>query len=181
MPALKLHLGCGKRHIEGWYHVDANPHPHVNLVHAIDSLPMITTGSVDVIYTCHTLEHFTRVELPRVLDEWHRVLRLGGILRLAVPDLPKLLQVYKRSGELSSIIGPLIGGQRNGLYDFHYNVFDEPTLTRALHLTGFSNVHRWDWEKTEHSHVDDYSQAYWPHMDKETGIHISLNLECTKG
>ena len=27
---------------------------------------------------------------------------------------------------------------------------------------------------------DDHSQAYFPHMNKENGIHVSLNLECDK-
>jgi hypothetical protein len=36
------------------------------------------------------------------------------------------------------------------------------------------------WRETEHAHVDDFSQAYIPHMDKENGILISLNIECDK-
>jgi len=35
-------------------------------------------------------------------------------------------------------------------------------------------------EKTEHSEFDDCSQAYLPKMDKENGILISLNVQCSK-
>jgi hypothetical protein len=45
---------------------------------------------------------------------------------------------------------------------------------------GFSEVRRWDWRNTEHSEVDDYSQAHLPHMDKENGRLMSLNLEAIK-
>ena len=44
----------------------------------------------------------------------------------------------------------------------------------------FKNVKLWDWREVEHSNFDDYSQAYIPHMDKENGTLISLNIECTK-
>jgi hypothetical protein len=37
-----------------------------------------------------------------------------------------------------------------------------------------------DWRATEHAGIDDYSQAYFPHMDKEFGIQVSLNVEARK-
>ena len=66
------------------------------------------------------------------------------------------------------------------MYNFHYNIFDEPSLTALLEEAGFVDVQRWDWRTTEHAEVDDFSQAYLPHMDKEKGTLISLNLEATK-
>ena len=50
----------------------------------------------------------------------------------------------------------------------------------ALKQAGFINVRHYDWRNTEHAAVDDYSHAYIPHMDKEHGIQISLNVECDK-
>ena len=45
---------------------------------------------------------------------------------------------------------------------------------------GFQEVRRWDWRTTEHTQVDDYSQAHLPHLDKEHGTLMSLNLEAVK-
>jgi hypothetical protein len=45
---------------------------------------------------------------------------------------------------------------------------------------GFTDVHIWDWKKVEHGSVDDFSQAYLPHMDKESGELMSLNIQATK-
>ena len=45
---------------------------------------------------------------------------------------------------------------------------------------GFKDIKRYDWRETEHAEFDDHSQAYLPHMDKENGTLISLNVECTK-
>ncbi len=43
------------------------------------------------------------------------------------------------------------------------------------------NVRLWDWKTTPpHGYVDDYSQAYLPHMDKRGGKRMSLNVEADK-
>jgi predicted SAM-dependent methyltransferase len=176
---MKLHLGCGKRHIPGFVHIDAVDYPHVDHVATIDNLSFIPDSSVDLIYNCHVLEHFKRRDVRRVLQEWHRVLKPGGILRISVPDFAKLCEVYQKYGQLDLVIGALFGRQ-DYLYNIHYNVFDFATLKRELESAGFTDVRRYDWRETEHAHIDDYSQAYIPHMDKENGILISLNVECAK-
>jgi len=187
---MKLHLGCGRRHIPGWVHVDLASFPHVDHVHTVQSLPFIPDGAAEVVYASHILEHFPRAKTLDVLAEWHRVLRPGGILRVAVPDFEMLAQYYLnpdnvtnrfdlKSRCLDAIIGPLYGRQ-DDVRNIHYTVFDEPTLVKALHLTGFGPVRRYDPHRTEHAHVDDFSMAYLPHMDQQDGALISLNLEATK-
>ena len=42
------------------------------------------------------------------------------------------------------------------------------------------SYYEWDFTKTEHSMHDDHSQAFLPHMDKENGTLISLNIEAVK-
>ena len=53
-------------------------------------------------------------------------------------------------------------------------------MTRDLKSVGFRDVKRYDWKKTEHFYIDDYSQAYLPHMDKIRGNLMSLNVEAVK-
>jgi SAM-dependent methyltransferase len=50
--------------------------------------------SVDVVYHSHVLEHIDRDIAPIFLRECLRVLRPGGILRVAVPDLEKYARDY---------------------------------------------------------------------------------------
>jgi predicted SAM-dependent methyltransferase len=176
---MKLHLGCGARFIPGYVHIDAVDFPHVDHQAAIDRLPFIPDDSVELIYACHVLEHFKRNQVAEVLEEWHRVLQPGGVLRLAVPDFAALCRVYTQTGDLGLVIGPLFGRQ-NHLYNIHYNAFDEETLRGLLEQTGFERVHRYDWRGTEHAKVDDFSQAYIPHLQRETGTLISLNVEAFK-
>jgi predicted SAM-dependent methyltransferase len=177
---VKLHLGCGPRHIPGFCHIDIIKHPHVDVVAAVDDLFMIQNGSVDLIYACHILEHFNRNSRLRVLREWHRVLKPGGILRIAVPDFEMCARLYlEGKATLSQIHGPVVGGQTY-LYNFHYAIYDFETLKGVLGECGFQDARRYDWRLTEHASVDDFSQAYLPHMDKENGTLISLNVEATK-
>jgi predicted SAM-dependent methyltransferase len=176
---MKLHLGCGEKYIPGFIHVDIQHYPHVDHRVPVNRLSFAADESVDLIYACHVLEHFGRHEIDQVLQEWFRVLRRGGILRLAVPDFEAVASLYQQTGNLTELIGLVSGGQRNE-YDFHKMVFDEKLLRERLLKTGFSSISRYDWRHTEHSWLDDYSQAYLPHMDKEKGRLMSLNLEVIK-
>ncbi len=79
----------------------------------------------DLIYASHVLEHISHNEVLKVLKEWYRVLKKGGILRLSVPDFDKLIDVYlTEEKDIRAIIGPLMGGQDNP-YNFHKSVFNE--------------------------------------------------------
>lgn len=63
---------------------------------------------------------------------------------------------------------------------YHKTVWNFTLLSEFLESNGFSDVRRYDWRQTIHKDYDDHSQAYYPHMDKENGILISLNVEATK-
>jgi len=147
---------------------------------------MFQDGSVELIYASHVLEYFDRQQGAGVLREWHRVLNPGGILRLAVPDFEVLIEVYKKTGQLNNILGPLYGriviecGTEGQQIIYHKTVYDFSSLKKLLEENGFTNVHRYEWRQTIHKDYDDFSQAYFPHMDKEHGLLISLNVEAIK-
>ena len=52
------------------------------------------TGSVDVVYHSHMLEHLDRDIAEQFLLEVRRVLKPGGIHRISVPDMEKLCKEY---------------------------------------------------------------------------------------
>ncbi len=182
---LKLHLGCGKKFIPGYYHVDLDTHPHIDRYANIGELGFLSDRSASVIYSCHAFEYFDRVQAKEILKEWHRVLVPGGVLRLAVPDFEGLLKVYQKTGELGRILGPMYGrievtSNKGAETFYHKTVYDFRSLKSTLEQAGFVAVERFDWQQTEHAHVDDFSQAYFPHMDKKDGLLISLNVEARK-
>jgi hypothetical protein len=181
---MKLHLGCGARYIPGFVHVDLADFPHIDYRADIRKLAMFPDGAASLIYASHVLEYFDRVEVIEVLGEWRRVLGLGGTLRLAVPDLEVLMAIYGREGQLSSILGPLYGrwprSDDGAGVLYHRTGYDFASLRALLESSGFGSVRRFDWRNTEHAQIDDFSQAYIPHMDKDRGTLISLNVECVK-
>lgn len=177
--SLKLHLGCGMKKIHSFVNIDALAAVNPDSIQDVFTLPKVKSDSVDLIYACHVLGHSGRVTSRVVLTRWMAVLKRGGVLRLAVPDIEMAMKWYLMHGELSDIAGFLWGGQRNQ-YDHHGVGFDFQTLANLLNECGFTDVRRWDWKQTEHAHVDDYSQSYLPHMNKITGQLMSLNVEATK-
>ena len=92
--------------------------------------------------------------------------------------------VYESSESLESIVGPLYGKWDigNNQYIYHKTVYDFTSLKQVLEEVGFKNISYWDWKNVfrEYKDFDDHAQAYYPHMQKDSGIHVSLNLQCEK-
>ena len=177
---MKLHLGCGKKYIAGFVHVDMLDYPHIDYQTSVDKLFFAADNSVDLIYASHILEHFGRREFQSILKEWHRVLKKGGVLRISVPSFESIVKHYVQHADLEVLLGLIVGGQKVGEFDYHKMIFDKTLLENELKLIGFDNIKEYNWKTTEHSNIDDFSQAFIPHMDKENGIPISLNVEAVK-
>ncbi len=179
MSQHRLHLGSGKKPIHGWVNIDALREVNPDSVQDVFTLPMVGNDCVDIIYASHVLEHSSRKTCRDVLSRWYQVLKPGGILRIAVPDIEAAMKWYLVHGDIGEISGFLWGGQRND-YDFHGVGWDFTSLANLLMAVGFKRVARYDWKLTDHAYCDDYSQAYLPHMDKIHGQPMSLNVEAVK-
>lgn len=178
---MKFHLGCGKRNFgSDWTHIDGGVFPHVvsHDVHLYD----YEDSSASLIYSSHMLQYFDRSEVKDLLKHWSRVLREGGTLRLATPDFAVMSSMYlNKEVVLDQILGPMYGKwPMNDSIIYNTTVYDYESLERILVDAGFHSVSRYSWRETCHSQFDDHSQAYIPHMDKENGTLISLNVECVK-
>ena len=178
---MKLHLGCGPRYIPGFINVDIrSDKTAADKVDDIRTLSSFENNSAELIYACHVFEHFMRNERLGILARWYDVLSPGGIIRLAVPDFEAVAKSYlDKTVPFEKLWSALNGSQRHE-YDIHYHCYDFDHIRQDLEAVGFINVRRYDWRKTEHANIDDYSQAYWPHMDKENGRLLSLNVEAEK-
>ena len=174
----KLHLGCGTKHIEGFTNIDIRYLPGVDEVNNIRFLRNYKDNSVDLIYACHVLEHFSRWEYKNALTRWYEILKPGGVLRLAVPNFTAIASRYIQTGNLKEVMGLLYGGQD---YDenYHFVTFDMNSMIDDLSSIGFRTIVEYDHKTTEHTSVDDFSQAYLPHLDPN-GKLMSLNIQAVK-
>ena len=170
----RLHIG-GREARAGWEILDALPGPHVDhLGNALD-LSRFADGSFVEIYASHVLEHFDyQKELPAVLDEWRRVLRPGGVLRLSVPDLDILAHLLLQRHQFDvnqrfQIMRMIFGGHLDA-YDHHRVGLNQDFLVAYLTRAGFERLRR----VTRHGLFDDTSETV------VAGTPISLNLVAHK-
>lgn len=94
-----LNLGCGGHYHPAWTNADLQPAG--SGVHAVDlAVPLpFPDAHFEVVYHSHVLEHLPRSAAPSALREQRRVLRPGGVLRVAVPDLEQSARNYLRALE----------------------------------------------------------------------------------
>ena len=176
---MKLHVGCGEKIFPGWTNLDIDDLPNVDIIDDARTLSKIPDESCEIIYACHIFEHLGRHEVENVLTVWNKKLIKNGILRLAVPDFEKAIFWYNENSNLEDILGLLIGGQKTN-FDYHKMIFDKKYLSSLLTKTQFYDIQEWNWHSVDHGKIDDYSQAYLPHMDKKNGTLMSLNIEAKK-
>jgi len=80
---MKIDCGCGTRKKEGFKGVDILNLPDVDIVADLEKRLPFEDKSIDEINCSHTLEH---LEDPiSTLEEFHRVLKTGGILKIILP------------------------------------------------------------------------------------------------
>ncbi len=94
-PSLRMiNLGCGHRFHPDWVNVDIDPSdPAVTACDLSQPLPF-AEGNFDVVYHSNVLEHIRREQATGFLRECGRILKPGGILRVAVPDLERICSLY---------------------------------------------------------------------------------------
>ncbi len=185
MQDIKLHIGCGEKTLPNFVQVDIRKLPNVDIVTSADKLDMFQDNSVLEIYCSHLLDHFGRYQVDGVLEEWYRVLKVGGILRIAVSDFEKIVEVYNKNKDVEYLLGLLVGGQTYN-ENAHGVLFDFAYLSKVLTNAGFKNIHRYDWREVLPKGFDDFSRSFIPKInevpreDYEKGTLVSLNVECEK-
>jgi len=78
-----IDLGCGPNKLPGAFGVDRLKRPGVDLLCDLEHALPLKTGSVDVVYMSHVLEHIR--ELVPFMEEVYRVCRPGAEVRIVVP------------------------------------------------------------------------------------------------
>ena len=151
----KLQLGAGEHPHDGWLNTDLHGYGRDDLVFLdVRKRFPIPDAAFDLVYSEHMLEHLTYLEGQSCLRESFRVLRPGGVIRIATPSLERLARLYE-GGELQERYvrwavetlepetdEPLPGVVINNFFRSwgHRFIYDAQTLRHALAEAGFVDV-----------------------------------------
>ena len=116
-----LNLGCGSRYsikADEWTNIDfVSTSDHVIAHNLLSGIPF-EDNYFDVVYHSHVLEHFTKTDAKMFLMECSRVLKPGGIIRIAVPDLERIAREYIKDLELA------LQGNKEGVYNYDWIILE---------------------------------------------------------
>ncbi|MEI9913710.1 MAG: methyltransferase domain-containing protein [Candidatus Saccharibacteria bacterium] len=94
---IKLNIGCGTDYKRGWINVDNNSDNNIKKLDLNwdlrNPLPF-ADNSVDFVFNEHFFEHLTIEESEPIMADLMRVLKPGGIMRVAMPDLREVVKAY---------------------------------------------------------------------------------------
>jgi len=176
----QLHLGCGNVKLPGFCNVDIVSTEATDIIDDISKLEKFPKNYAQEIYACHVLEHFAHAAIHDILRRWYDVLKPGGILRISVPDIDRIVKIYINNWQHFQTpgntpwIGLIYGGQSSP-YDFHKTGFNFCWLKFLLEKTGFHSVAEYPHEPHFAGNVNDASLAHVPFTE-----FLSLNILCYK-
>lgn len=112
----------------------------------------ISDNTVDVLYSSHMLEHLDQQEACVFMKEAFRVLRPGGTIRIVVPDLARLVEIYNINRDANELIMSMHTCVPNAKslqqrlryalfgYRHHLWMYDTASLKKLLVQAGFENI-----------------------------------------
>jgi glycosyltransferase involved in cell wall biosynthesis/predicted SAM-dependent methyltransferase len=144
---VRLHLGCGSAHFDGYVNVDFPPSEHNVMDVKADVFCDVTKidipeGEVDEIRLHHVFEHFNRVVAIALLIKWHGWLRIGGKLHIETPDFQASAADFLGGSDLGQkmrAIRHLEGDQTAG-WAYHVGQWFPERFAHTFATLGFADI-----------------------------------------
>lgn len=174
---IKLYIGTGVQGMRppDYTTVDIDADRNPDIVADARSMPMITSASVEELHASHVLEHFAWPDALEPLAEWWRVLKVGGTLKIAVPDMALLGALLARGENVWTVMNSIYGAHwlTPGGPQGHHFGWTYPMLTEVLHVLGFGQFQHWSSELPEAANG-------WLYSGNGEKVALSLNVQATK-
>lgn len=113
-----LNLGCGERFHPDWVNIDLTANRSGVISHDLARGIPFQSNHADAVYLAAVFEHIRREDAAPFLREIHRVLKPGGIVRVAVPDLEKICRLYLEKLEAA------VTGDHQAVHDYDWIVLE---------------------------------------------------------
>lgn len=166
----KLQLGAGPTVLPGWLSTDVAPASfRILYLDATRPFPL-DDDTIDYIYSEHMIEHVSWHEGLRMLRECRRVLRPGGAIRVATPDLGVLVDLYNHPDKpvndryvawITERSLPGLGARKtsfvvnNAFHAWgHQFLYDGELMELALREAGFTDVQRCSFGVSSDAHLE---------------------------
>ena len=170
---MKIYLGSRNIKPEGFKTLDISPACNPDIVADITQMPQIQDGSCSELIASHVLEHLCWPDSFKAMAEMARILKVGGVLKIAVPDLRILLEMIKSQGLPFYAVGMIFGqGAGSDFHNQHHYGFTAEMLLQILKFLGFSDFDWWNSALPEGA-----NGWYWAGQEK---IAVSLNIKAVK-
>lgn len=142
MKPLQLNIGCGSNKIEGFINIDTEESCKPDLLHNIMEAPLpYEKGSVDKIVFFHCIEHVRKCYHRGILLEFHRVLKVDGILLISYPNFWECAQRWhENTGAQRRFWEATLYGRQLYETDYHICAMSPDELGETLYQSGFKNV-----------------------------------------
>jgi SAM-dependent methyltransferase len=110
-------------------------------------------NSIDCVYTSHMIEHLYPQQAIACFREIYRVLKEGGVLRVAVPDLDRMVADYdaQEPEKFLEDIYEIKQKHEKNRHHWHYN---DISLAKQLKCLGFREAYRCQFQQGRCSDID---------------------------
>jgi len=136
---MRVELASGTRPQPGFFHCDVRRLESTDLLCRVEMLPF-AANSVEFLLASHIIEHFSYLETPNVLKEWHRVLKPRGGILIITPNLAYIASGYVEGWmDYTEARNRLFGGQ-DYTFNYHFTTFDASAMAQYLKEAGFKNI-----------------------------------------
>jgi predicted SAM-dependent methyltransferase len=129
---LRLNIGAGHIPLENYVNVDMRELPGIDVIAMVDDLPF-EPGTVDEIFSSHTLEHFPQESLRRqLLPYWVSLLKSGGTLGVVAPDVEAMSEGFVRGDTSFEDFREVLYGGQEYEGDTHFTGFTPDSCCALL-------------------------------------------------
>lgn len=127
---------------------DILKYPEVDVIIDITEKLPFPDDALAEVFSCATLEHISLEEGKQAMREFFRILKPGGKVIIAVPDLNKIIANH-RKGEYKKAILFFAGAMKDE-YDYHRYLYTADEMIGLLTEIGFSNCKEVDYNIPRH-------------------------------